>query len=62
MGFWRGLALRLGLGTVPFLIIGLVVIVVSQFASSSDKVMVYSFILVPIVSISIAGIYYIFES
>ena len=62
MGFWRGLAIRLGVSLASFLIIAAVVVTVSQFTSNSDEIMVYSFILVPIVSISIATIYYIFKS
>lgn len=62
MSFWRGLTARLGLGLSGFLLIGLVVGVLSQFTSDTDEIMIYSFILVPIISISIASIYYIFKS
>jgi|GEM_PF-982405 hypothetical protein len=62
MGFWRGLAVQLGTGMVSFLILALIVLVVSQVTNDSEQIMIYSFILVPIVSISIASIYYIFKS
>ena len=62
MGFWSGLGLRLGGSLGGMLILGSVIVLVSQFVSDPDEIMVYSFILVPIVSISIAAsIYYILE-
>jgi hypothetical protein len=60
MGFWRGLAVRLGIGLASMMIAAAVIILVSQFTNNSDEIMVYSFILVPIVSISIGAVYYIF--
>lgn len=60
MGFWRDLAVRLGIGLASMIIAAAVIILVSQFTNNSDEIMVYSFILVPIVSISIGAVYYIF--
>jgi hypothetical protein len=39
-----------------------VVVAISQFVSDPDEIMVYSFILVPAVSLSIVSIYYVFKS
>ena len=61
MGFWRGLAVRLGIGLTGFMLIALVVGVLSQFTSDTDQIMIYSFILVPTLSISIASGIYIFK-
>ena len=62
MSFWHGLAKRIGSSLVGVLILGFVIALVSQFVSSANKIMVYSFIIAQIVSLSVISIFYISRS
>ena len=59
MGFWQGMAQRIGLGIIPYSVVAAVILTVSMYVGKTEKIMVYSSIIVPIASISLASIYYI---
>lgn len=59
MGFWQGMTQRIGLGIIPYSVVAAVILTVSMYVGKTEKIMVYSSIIVPIASIFLASIYYI---
>jgi ABC-type molybdate transport system permease subunit len=62
MSFWRGLGIRIGGTAAGWLILVISIALASQITSEPDKIMVYSLIILPLLTTpAVAGVYYVFD-
>ena len=62
MGFWSGLFKELGYSLAGMSMIAVIAVILHQFVSDPRKIMIFTFIILEVVSFSALAIYFVFRS